>query len=126
MSLACTGPTTLEDAIGAAILDALPDHMAVERVTRTRDSSGGSTESYQGVVGLEAVPCRIWPTGVSGEAIVADRLGLVDPYTITVPYGTDIRDSDELVAHDLRFHVQAAPAIRSGGIVQRVLATVVT
>lgn len=125
MSLACTGPTTLEDAIGAAILDALPDLLAVERVTRTPDSSGGSTESYQEVVGLGAVPCRIWPTGMGGEAIVADRLGLVDPYTVTVPYPTDIRDNDELVSHGLRFHVQAAPAIRSGGVVQRILATVV-
>jgi hypothetical protein len=121
-------PTTLAEAIAGAVETALDDTLSVERLTRTPDSSGGSTESYQAVTGLDAVPCRIVPQSVSqaiGEQIVADRLGLVDPYVISVPYGTDIRVPDELVAHGQRFHVQAAPSIHTGGLVTRVVATVV-
>ena len=54
-----------------------------------------------------------------------DRLGLVDPYVVSVPYGVDIRTPDELVAHGRRFHVQAAAPIHTGALVTRVLATVV-
>lgn len=122
-------PTTLDEAIAGAVEDALPDVLAVHRVTRTPDSSGGHTESYAPDAALAAVPCRIMPpnsTAMSlGEQILADRLALVDPYVISVPKGTDIRVTDRLVALGDTFHVQSSPDHRSTGLHGRVLATVV-
>lgn len=115
-------PTTLDEALAGAVLDLLPDALVVERLTRTPDSSGGTTEAYAQV--QADVPCRVRPTG-GGELILADRMGLADAYTIMVPYGTDIQAPDEVLALGLRFHVQFVPQADSAGLVTRLIATVV-
>lgn len=114
-------PESLSEAVATAVGDTLTDRLAVERLTRTPDSSGGTTEGYTPT--LADVPCRIVPSS-GGEGIIADRLGLLDAYTITVAAGVDIRVTDELVAHDLRFHVQAAPLVNTDALTRRVVATV--
>jgi head-tail adaptor len=114
-------PTTLDEALAGAFLAVLTDSAQVMRLTRTPDASGGTTETYadQG-----AIPCHVGPTG-GGELIVADRLGLVDTYTITVPAGTDVRVTDRLVANGLTFHVQYVPQGPTDAMPLGVVATVV-
>jgi len=114
-------PTTLDEAVAAAWADLLTDSAQVTRLTRTPDSSGGSTESY---ADAGTVDCYITPTG-GGELIVADRLGLLDTYTVVVPYGSDIRVTDRLVANGLTFHVQYVPQGGTDASPLGVIATVV-
>lgn len=120
-------PTSLDEALDAAALDVLPDALAVHRLTRTPDSSGGTTEAYVPVVGLGAVPCRIGTLSSTGggEAIVADRLGILDGYGVTVPAATDILVTDRLAVGQDTFHVQAAPRPGSLSPWRRLIATVV-
>lgn len=115
-------PTDLDEAIGAALLDVLTDQVQVKRLARTPDTSGGSTEAYADHG--SPIPAYIAPSG-GGELIVADRLGLIDAYTITVPWGSDILDSDRLAAGGLTFQVQYVPKADTAGVTASVVATVV-
>ena len=114
-------PTTLDEAIAGAWTDVLTDQVTVTRLTRLPDASGGSTESYRAVADLAAF---IEPSG-GGELIVADRLGLIDTYTITLLPQADVKVSDRLEAHGRVFHVQYVPQGGTAQVPVAVLATVV-
>lgn len=115
-------PTTLDEAVAGAFLAVLTDSLVVHRLTRTPDSSGGTTETYAAQAGT--VPCLVAPTG-GGELIVADRLGLVDTYTISVPDSADILVTDRLVVGGTTYHVQYVPqgtALAVRGVIATVVA----
>jgi head-tail adaptor len=114
-------PTTLDEALAGAYLDVLTDLVAITRLTRTPDSSGGTTEAY---AALATVQGHVAPTS-GGEVILADRLGLVDTYTVTLPPGTDVVVTDRLAANGLTFHVQYVPRGGTDPIPVACLATVV-
>ena len=114
-------PATLDEAVAAAFLAVLTDQVAITRLTRTPDSSGGTTEAY---TALATVQGHVGPTS-GGEIIVADRLGIVDAYTVTLPPGTDVKVTDRLEANGLVFHVQYVPQGGTDPAPMACLATVV-
>lgn len=119
--MATCSPTTLDEALAGAWSAILTDQVDITRLTRTRDSSGGTTEGY---TALATVQGHVAPTA-GAEIIVADRLGIVDAYTITLPYGTDVKVSDRLAANGLLFHVQYVPLGATDQVPLACLATVV-
>jgi head-tail adaptor len=115
-------PTTLNEALDGAFLGILESTLVVSRLARTPDQSGGGVESYQDQPGT--VPCHVAPAG-GGELLVADRLGYVDAYTITVPYGMDLRVTDRLKALGRVFQVQYVPQVGTDHAPMRCIASVV-
>jgi len=79
----------------------------VRRKSSTTDSQGGHTTTNSDT----ATVCRIAPTG-GDEAEIAAKLEAVTAYTITLPYGTDVLASDEIVIGST---VYAIRAVLDGG-----------
>lgn len=74
----------------------LPDHAHKITITNTRDATGGSTQTEE--VG-DPIPARFAPLGeggTEGEREVAGRLGMVEPWVVTVPARTAISERDRL------------------------------
>lgn len=86
---------------------AMPDSCAIQRATRTRDGAGGSTTA---TAILATVPCRLRPAGGGDERTIADALQWVVAYTVSLPWGTDLRPTDTLLIAGRTFQV--------GGVLQ--------
>jgi head-tail adaptor len=74
----------------------MPDSGQISRRTLTSDGMGGQTESWaaQGT----AKACRIGTGGRSAEERrIAERVGAVMSYVVTLPAGTDITEADRIV-----------------------------
>lgn len=114
-------PTTVDEAVQAAILESLTDTLVVSRLTRTRDASGGTKETWTDQPGT--VPCWIAPSGGS-DLILADRMGLLDTYTILVPWSADILTTDRVKSGGTTFDVSYVPEYDSGRDLKALVAVV--
>jgi len=82
---------------------ALPGTCSVQRSTRTPDGMGGYSDDFDEVA---SVACRIAPLGSGGqEAIIAQKLEGVSLCRVIVPQGTDVQESDRLLADGRLFEV---------------------
>ncbi len=96
------------DELKAIQEDAMPDPCLVQRKTTT-DTNGVRTGTY---ATIETTVCRIRASGKEPEErLIAERMGSVVAYTISLPAGTDVTEADRLVAQERTFEV--------GGVLHR-------
>ena len=90
-------------AMRATQATAMPDTCVISRPTLTPDGAGGQTEGFATVA---TVACRVGPMGNRGEErAIAERMGAVTPYMVTVPTTTDVRTQDRIVVGARTFEV---------------------
>jgi hypothetical protein len=108
------------DSIREAQLDFMPDLSIIRR-----RSYVGDDEFATGNVALD-VPCRVTP-GYGTWRLVADRFQGITPFTLTFPYGTDIKAGDQVVDDEARtFEVRDVKSPNSYDTAIQVLADLVT
>ncbi len=78
---------------------ALPDTCQISRPVRASDGAGGFTEEY---IVVATVPCRI---ASMGQTQTAARQGSAASWTVGLPAGTDVRESDRIVYGARRFEI---------------------
>lgn len=90
-------------AMRATQAEAMPDTCIVSRPTLTADGSGGQTEGWATAA---TVACRVAPMGARGaERAIAERMGAVMAYVVTVSTTTDVRSQDRIVVGARTFEV---------------------
>jgi len=81
----------------------MPNICRVQRKTQIDNGAGGFTDTWSTVV---SCACRIGISGKSPEErAIADRIGVELPYTVTLPYDTDVTEKDRLVVGTRVFQV---------------------
>lgn len=90
---------------------AMPDTATILRLTAA-STAGGHSETYAQV---GTTQCRLTASVLSGgtEQMGAGQLVATMAYTMTVPPGTDIRDSDRIVCQGTTFEVLAGKRVAS-------------
>lgn len=118
---------TADDMAGMQeVLEAtFPDELIVHRLTRTKDTSMGHTETWNPIP--EPVPCRFAPLagGVGSamaEALIAGRIGSAEAWIFSCPVGTDIRNTDRITVSDVGYEVTLVLEPRSWEINRRFVA----
>lgn len=81
----------------------MTDTVYVQRITRTADSAGGSSEAWTTV---ETTIGRL-ALASGREQVMADRIGAVISHTATLPIGTDINRGDRLQVNGIRYQVES-------------------
>ena len=82
----------------------LPDTVVIWRYTADSDGMGGQTETW---AAAGTVTGRLSPAGRAGaEAIIAERLTASEPWVITVPTGTSVKERDRLGIGTRTFEVE--------------------
>jgi len=83
---------------------ALTASCAIVRDTEVSDGAGGQTPTP---VTVATVACRISLTGgqMPAERELAARLQVAAPYTVRVPAGTDVRETDRIVSDGRTYQV---------------------
>ncbi len=85
----------------------------IMRKTLVANGIGGQTVSE---ASAGTVMCRVAPSGQSPqERAIAERLGLLMPFTVVVPNGTVVSEKDAIVVAGRRFEVK--------GVIRHSLAT---
>lgn len=103
----------------AALELSLPETAIINRATRISDGMGGHTTS---MAAIGTADCRLSP--VSGdERKIAEQLGAVSMWTVTLPALTPIDEADLLLIDNRLFEVKYIRAFRSFEISRRVLVT---
>lgn len=86
----------------------MPDTFELRRTTSTRTDAGGWTDTPATVA---AGPCRLAASGVPGqgssaERVIAERLGWITFYTVTLPLGITINPTtDTLIVNGVTFEI---------------------
>lgn len=73
--------------------NALPTACAIWRAVITVDTTGGLVEGWGSV---EANVCRVGKTGKPTELAIAERRGIAEPYTVTLPYDSTVTAGDQV------------------------------
>ena len=82
----------------------LPDTVVIWRYTTASDGMGGQTETW---ASAGTVNGRLSPAGRAGaETIIAERLTAAEPWVITVPTGTSVKERDRLGVGSRTFEVE--------------------
>lgn len=100
---------------------ALPDLAAVARLTAAQDGRGGQSQSY--ATHIASVRARVAPAGGTGreaEEVNARRLGIVAPWVVTLPHGTDVIETDRIGINGMLLEVTLLDARRSDHVSLRV------
>ena len=110
------------DDMAATLEESLPDSCDIVRAVVESDGAGGDTVAS---VTLTTVACRVSPASTAvrdAEGIEAEAIRSQAPWLITVPRGTEVRESDVIVteAGD-DFEVAAVLGPRSYEISRRIL-----
>lgn len=106
-------------AMRAQAESAMPETVEIRRKTEVGDGAGGFTEQWSVIA---TVSGRIAPTGSQPqERVVAEKLSVVSPWTVTLPAGVDVTVSDRLVIGGRTLEAVAVLAPRSWEISRRVL-----
>lgn len=104
-------------AMRATLAGSMPDSVAISRVTSVSDGYGGGTETWATAA---TVAGRVSPSGYApDERAVAQRLGNVSSWVITLPALTDVRVTDRLVVGARSFEVKAVLGARSYEVSRR-------
>lgn len=102
----------------------LPETAVIYRLTRDRDTSGGTIETLEA---SDPVECRVAPLGggvgaAMAEELLIGRVGSNDAWMVTFPADTDINATDTLVIlNDRPMEVAAVLAPRSWELSRRVV-----
>lgn len=102
----------------------LPEMAVIYRLTRTDDTSGGTTETLEAG---DPIECRVAPLGggvgaAMAESLIVGRVGTADSWMVTFPADTDVRLTDSLIVLDDRpLEVVAVLAPRSWELSRRVV-----
>lgn len=83
--------------------EAQPDTAVISRPVRTSDSAGGFTTSLTTVA---TVDCRLVRTRAQ-EVLAGNREVTYTDWTITLPYGTDVRPDDVITINAQTYQVIA-------------------
>lgn len=116
--------TTSQLAMMRAVAErALPGTAAIHRRTLTTDNVGGWADSYSSV---GTVACRLAFQGTKTEPTLVDMeeggtVKTEQRWIITLPYGTDIRETDRIVTGGSTFVVISGMETRSYELTRRVL-----
>lgn len=86
-------------AMRAEMAAALPDTCQIARPLRLPDGAGGFSETYTVIA---TVPCRI---ASMGQTQTAARSGSAASWTVGLPAGTDVRESDRIVYGARKFEI---------------------
>lgn len=106
-------------AMRTALEASLPDSATIRRNTQTSDSAGGKTDSW---ADLATVACRVSPSGrAPEERVIAERIGSVGLWTVTLPALTGITARDRLLIGTRTLEVVALLAPRSWELCRRVV-----
>ncbi len=81
----------------------LTETALVKRRVLTTDSAGGQTATWPSTT--VTTTCRVAPSRTPVEQILADRVAAVQGWTVTLPYGTDVRAQDRLYVGSRVFEV---------------------
>jgi head-tail adaptor len=107
------------DAMRSTLDESLPDTAQVGRQALVSDDAGGFSESWSVVA---TVACRVSPGGLlPQERAVAERMGVVSSWVVTLPALTDVRAADRLVVGTRTFEVVAPLGPRSYEVSRRVV-----
>lgn len=80
-------------SLRATLTTSLPGTVTVTRSSVTSDGFGGQTEAW---AAIGTVAARVSPTGSGSESITAGGVVAVAPWTVTLPWGTDITERDRM------------------------------
>jgi len=81
-------------AMREAVEAILPDTCTIKRCSRTADGAGGFTEAWSDVATVKG---RLAPAGARpDERAVADRLGVLVEWALTLPALTDVGPGDRV------------------------------
>jgi SPP1 family predicted phage head-tail adaptor len=80
----------------------LSETVYVQRLTRTSDTAGGSSEAWQTVYTVDG--SLVQSSG--NERVIADRIGAVLTYTATLPYDTDVLQGDRLQVNGRQYQIE--------------------
>jgi len=97
----------------------LPDTCVIQRVTRTPDGAGGSTETWATVA---TMACRVSPAGQGDEHLFGGRLASVSGYVVTLPAETDVAAVDRIAWGGRTLEVAGVVGPRSYEVSRRVVA----
>lgn len=81
---------------------AMPTACTIWRAAITADATGGMVETWASV---EANVCRVGKTGKPQELAIAERRGIAEPYTVTLPYDSTAVGGDQVRALSRVFRV---------------------
>lgn len=79
----------------------LPDTVYVQRLTRTEDDAGGASEVWATV---STTTGRVAMSSGS-EQVIADRIGAVVTYMVTLPHDTALLQGDQLQINSRQFAI---------------------
>lgn len=82
----------------------LPDTADIRRPQTASDGAGGTKTTWQTVA---TTPCRIGAVSSSDERVVGAQVAAQASYTLSVPAGTDVRNTDRLQVGSRLFDVKA-------------------
>jgi len=103
----------------ATLDESLPDTAIIQRATRASDGMGGFDETWSNAGTVE---CRVSPSGREPEErMIAERLGSVTLWTVTLPAETNVTAADRIAVDSRAFEVVAVLARRSYEISTRVV-----
>ena len=106
------------EAMRATLDESLPDSCQIRRATLASDGAGNMVPTWATVA---TVACRKSPSGnTPAERAVAERVASENPWTVTLPAGTDVRPADRLLIGSDTLEV-VAPIARSWEISRRVV-----
>lgn len=106
------------------VADLSPDVATITRVTPTPDGQGGATEAPSTVA---TVACKVKEIGDRPlERQIADRLQGEVLVTITVPVGTDVKNTDQITVGSATYEVVGVPPPRSFEARRRVICRAIT
>lgn len=99
----------------------LPQTLTVLRLTSLSDARGGMGQVYE--VAHTNMPCRAAPgsTRTEAERELADRLGIISPWMVTVPWDADVLMDDRLVVEGMTLEVTFIDTQRADLIAKRIL-----
>ena len=84
---------------------AMPETVAILRLTRTSDGAGGWTETWQTVATVRG---RIAPyVGGPGEEVRGGALKAYGEYVVTLPQNTDVLQTDRVQISGVQYDVRA-------------------
>lgn len=104
--------------------DALPETASIYSVPLSSDGQGGYTEDALSL--LSTAACRVAPAEGMYAQMLAERLGVLQLWRITLPAGTIVAHANRIVVSGVTYQVIEDPSRGSWETATRVLCQMVT